>query len=324
MYFNSYKHIINLLNDKLKVKCIRKLVRKSSTMKKSRSLMLPIDIQIELFNKTIKPILLYGCEVWGFDDLSVIEQVQLKFLKFILNIKKSTPNCIVYGETGVLPLKIDIHTRMVSYWAKLIQPETDNLSSKLYWIAKDAFENRNASYFKWFTNVHNIFIHCGYSGIWDNPGFPSKIWLTKSIKQRLTDLYIQEWSNECDTQTSCYFYKIIKPTFGFENYLIKIPFKLRRYLINIRTRNHRLPVETGRWRRASRQLRKCHLCNRDLGDEFHYLLSCKRLTKLRKRYLPTYCHKNPNILKLQSLFSSQNINIQKKLCLFIKNIFSTL
>ena len=91
--------------------------------------MLPIDIQIELFNKTIKPILLYGCEIWGFGDLSVIEQVKLKFLKFILNIKKSTPNCIVYGETGVLPLKIDIHTRMVSYWAKLIQPETDNLSS---------------------------------------------------------------------------------------------------------------------------------------------------------------------------------------------------
>ena len=42
----------------------------------------------------------------GFGNLNILEQVQ--FLKHILNVKKSTPNCIVYGETGVLPLKVDI------------------------------------------------------------------------------------------------------------------------------------------------------------------------------------------------------------------------
>ena len=46
-----------------------------SLLKKARSLLLPTDIQIELFNKTIKPILLYGCEIWGFGDLRVLEQV---------------------------------------------------------------------------------------------------------------------------------------------------------------------------------------------------------------------------------------------------------
>ena len=50
-----------------------------SLLKKARDLLLPIDLQIELFQKTIKPILLYGCEVWGFGDLSVIERVQLNF-----------------------------------------------------------------------------------------------------------------------------------------------------------------------------------------------------------------------------------------------------
>ena len=70
-----------------------------SLLKKAWSLLLPIDIQIELFNKTTKPILLFGCEIWGFGDLRVLEQVQLKLLKFILNNKKSTPKCIGYGET---------------------------------------------------------------------------------------------------------------------------------------------------------------------------------------------------------------------------------
>ena len=94
---------------------------------KARSQLLPIDIQLELFNKLIKPILLYGCEIWGVGDLSKIEQVQLKFLNFILNVKKSTPNCIVYGETGVKPLKLDIQRRIVAYWHKLVHPETNNL-----------------------------------------------------------------------------------------------------------------------------------------------------------------------------------------------------
>ena len=162
-----------------------------SLLKKARSL-LPIDIQIEIFSKTIKPILLYGCEIWGFGDLRVLEQVQLKFLKFILNIKKSTPNCIVYGETGMLPLKVDIQSRIIAYWSKLVKPETDNLSSKLYWIAKTSFENRNNTlFFKWFVNIRSIFINCGCSWIWDSHTFLNKAWLKATIKQRLTDLYFK-------------------------------------------------------------------------------------------------------------------------------------
>ena len=109
-------------------------------LEKARSQLLPTEKQLELLNKLIKPILFYGCEIWGVGDLSIIEQVQLKCLKFILNVKKSTPNCIVYGETGVMPLKLDIQSRIVAYWYKLVHPETNNLSSKLYWFAKSYYE----------------------------------------------------------------------------------------------------------------------------------------------------------------------------------------
>ena len=36
-----------------------------SLIKKAKDLSLPIDMQIDLFNKLVKPILLYGCETWG-------------------------------------------------------------------------------------------------------------------------------------------------------------------------------------------------------------------------------------------------------------------
>ena len=110
-------------------------------LKKARSLLLPIDMQIEMFEKTVKPILLYGCEVIGTGNITILEQVQLNFLKYILNLKKSTPNCMVYGETGVMPLKLDVQCRIISYWSKLIYPTSNNLSSKLYAVALSHFKN---------------------------------------------------------------------------------------------------------------------------------------------------------------------------------------
>ena len=93
-------------------------------IKRSKSLYLPIDLQIDLFHKTVKPILLYGCEIWGYGNIDMIEKVQLKILKQILNLKSSTPTCMVYGETGVKPISIDIETRMISFWSKIVNIST--------------------------------------------------------------------------------------------------------------------------------------------------------------------------------------------------------
>ena len=99
---SEYKYLGVLFSRSGSFLTMKKHIAKQATkamfhlLKKARALLLPIDIQLELFDKTIKPILLYGCEIWGVGDLHIIEQVQLKFLKFVLNIKKSTPNCILY------------------------------------------------------------------------------------------------------------------------------------------------------------------------------------------------------------------------------------
>ena len=49
-------------------------------MKKIRNLDLPIDKQIDLFNKTVKPILLYGFEIWGIGNYETLERIKRKFL----------------------------------------------------------------------------------------------------------------------------------------------------------------------------------------------------------------------------------------------------
>ena len=71
-----------------------------SLLRKIKKLYLPIHIQIDPFNKMVKPVLLFGCEVWGFDIIYIIERVQLKLLKHILYLKKSTPSLMAFGEVG--------------------------------------------------------------------------------------------------------------------------------------------------------------------------------------------------------------------------------
>ena len=73
-----------------------------------------LNLQIDLFNKIVKPVLLNGSEIWGFGNLDILERVQLRFYKYILNLKTSTPSVMIYGELGILPLRIDIQRRMCS------------------------------------------------------------------------------------------------------------------------------------------------------------------------------------------------------------------
>lgn len=64
-------------------------------------------------------VLLYGCEVWGFENIEIIECIYLKFLKYILNLKSCILLYMVYGEIGRFLLFVNIYIRMVLYWVKL-------------------------------------------------------------------------------------------------------------------------------------------------------------------------------------------------------------
>ena len=74
--------------------------------KRTINLNLPIDCQLKLFDQTVVPILLYGSEIFGHENLHHIERIHLDFLKSILKLKKCTPNVMVYGEFGRFPFEI--------------------------------------------------------------------------------------------------------------------------------------------------------------------------------------------------------------------------
>ena len=44
-----------------------------SLLNKSNELGLPVDVQLESFDKTVLPVMLYGCEVCGYENIKLFE-----------------------------------------------------------------------------------------------------------------------------------------------------------------------------------------------------------------------------------------------------------
>ena len=56
---------------------------------KKEKLQLPLDIFLNLFDTIVLPILLYSSEVWGYEDLEILETFYRVFLKNTLKLKKT-------------------------------------------------------------------------------------------------------------------------------------------------------------------------------------------------------------------------------------------
>ena len=288
-------------------------------IKKIRNLDLPIDIQIDLFNKTIKPILLYGCEIWGMGNIDMIERVQLKFYKQVLNLKKSTPSNMIYGELGITPLYVDIQTRIVSFWSKLVDTDSDKLSSSVYQIML-AMHNSQKIISPWIKFVKQLLCSLGFSVIWYTQSFMNSKWLVKAVNQKLKDIFIQTWISKLDIESESNIYRLFKTNFEISKYVSILPTHLCKVFMAFRTRNHRLPVETGRWRSVPFRERICHFCNKDIGDEYHMTLVCEKFKTDRCKYVKPYYYRNPNILKFRDLMNVSSKKHLLHLCLFIQII----
>jgi hypothetical protein len=96
-----------------------------------------IGTSMHVFDHTIKPILLYGSDMWGMfnpftmkckkenpflDNIysgSLCEKIHLKFCKLILGVHKRTTNIAELSELGRFPLYFNIINGMLLYWYRL-------------------------------------------------------------------------------------------------------------------------------------------------------------------------------------------------------------
>lgn len=290
---------------------------------KALSLQLPPDIHIDLFEKMVTPIFLYGCEVWGYGNIEPLEVFYRKFIKRVLGLNKSTPNCIVYGEVGKRPLVNQIYLRMLAFWIRVSEGKSSKLSCIIYNLIYKL--HLNGTYDSpWLLCIKRLLCHSGNPNFWINQeNLAPKDFMKNIISQQLENQYLQEWHFEVNRNRKCIVYRIIKEKVSLEPYLEKLNFIERRYLCKFRTGNHKLPITESRYVEGGGGVDvTCKLCNdNDVCDEYHVLFVCKHFEEQRIKYLKKYFYNKPSTFKMFLLFNS-NLKQISNLAKFSKCIMS--
>ena len=274
-------------------------------------------ILCQLFDSFVGSILKYSAQVWGFTQSKEQERIHLKFCKRILKLKANTSNAGVYGELGRYPLFITRYIQIIKYWSKIIH--TDNIIiEKVYEQAKT---DCNAGLKNWVYNVKLLLSNHGFSYIFEdaeNVDFKSFICI---FKQRITDNFIQEWSQSMQTNHVLTTYVLFKNNLHYESYLDLLPSSLRMFFCRLRLSVHPLRIQTGRYgrNRIARDQRYCLFCNsHDIEDEYHFMLICPFLEEIRKKYVPKYYYQRPSMFKFLEMLGIDNKTKLIKISLFIK------
>jgi hypothetical protein len=278
---------------------------------------LEVKHRLDLFDKLIKPILNYGCEVWGINDATKLENIHTNFCKNILGVKTQTQNNFIYGELGRMPLKYQRTTQIIKYWLKIIKCDNVKLIKQTYNMMLSDIE-RNDDISNWAKTVRSILYNLGLNYAWLFQEVGNENIFISLVKQRLKDIFTQNWMAELNTSTRASTFRLFA-NFNFSKYLAQVKIKkYRSALTRLRLSSHRLAIETGRWHKPQaipRNERKCILCN-SLEDEFHFLLECELYKDLRIRYIKPYFRKRPNIPKFIELFSCEDQSINLNLAIY--------
>ena len=96
----------------------------------------------------------------------MIDNVHLFGLKRYLGVDRRTPNDLVYGEVGKVPIQINASVCCIRYWLKLSRMREHRLPLRAYKMLLKMDQRGKTN---WVTNVCKTCIN-GFYYVWDNPG----------------------------------------------------------------------------------------------------------------------------------------------------------
>ena len=123
---------------------------------------LPFDLQLKLFDHTVLIILIYACEIWGYEKLDEIEKVHNDFLRKITIARKSTSLYMLYGEIVRYSLEIVIKSRINGYWNRLLHSKR---TKNAFLIYQCLLHTVNAPS-KWVNHIRSFLNQIGRPDIW--------------------------------------------------------------------------------------------------------------------------------------------------------------
>ena len=336
----TYSHGIKNLVDRAK----RAWFSIYSILAKSKNK--PINTYITLFEYVVKPVLLYGCEIWGEtikNDRDICdlggedwERFHLRVCKNILGVHKNTTNIAVLSELGRYPMSHDIHKQMVKYLLRF----EDMAENRL---AKIAFEEQKRNSTKnthWVSKVKCFLDKMGLSFIHNthkarkNPGQINH--MSVISRNRENEIFEQNLIQKIDEKIAenrgkLLFFGGLKRHFGREDYLHMYNENLRKQITQLRLSSHKLEIEMGRHNDIEREERICNYCRMGrIESEEHFLFECPNYAKEREHFRAQLLSHNKTFGNemggrklLNKIFRSKDNTVFTLLGNFISNSWKT-
>ncbi len=307
-----------------------------------------VDVGLHVFDHTVRPILLYGSEIWGACDFTKAsiqrntveykiekaytdlpqERLNLRICKFLLGLPQCAPSDAVRGELGRFPLYIDIICNMLKYWVRLEKLQQDHFLKEVYQCNVTMEGN------SWTTSIQFILEELGLSSFWANK--PTNNYVVNRARTILKSRYEKMWQGLINNdvrkaksqKNKLRTYRKFKLAFEFEEYISNIKnIDIRSCYVKFRTSCHKLHIETGRTTKGYTPVseRFCNVCKSGvIEDEEHFLLECPIYKDLRNRMMVNVKGVFPGANDLDKgelfiwLMASRNYTVYANLAYFVQ------
>ena len=203
----------------------------------------PTNVALQLFDKTIVPILLYASEIWGFRVYKAVEDVQIQFCKTLLGLPKQAANNAVVGDCGRYPLAVLCYRRCINYWLKIQEMNNARYVKNCYLMLKNLDERGKQI---WASSIKALLCTHGFGVVWVEHGVGNKTLFLNEFGERLKDCYRQEWYRDIHNSSKLSIYCMFKSLLEPEKYLEYINiWKFRQAMARFRVSSHKLKIEKG-------------------------------------------------------------------------------
>lgn len=261
----------------------------------SRTGQLPPWEGLILYRTQIDCRLTYGVEVTGVGtekQLRQLEEVQHTYLRRLLGLQPRSQLCVLFTETGATPLLYRRLQLVLRYLKYLLLLPASHLARM---ALSQAIINSTTRRSGWW---HDLTKHTDALGLHlDVEATAADIdvllqELMTTMRERLRTevqsspkLQLLQQRSEYDSDGNSH-----TPAMAFRPYLRVHNKDARVSLTRLLVSDHRLEVETGRWRGIARQDRLCRACGLRVEDPVHVLFECTGLPGLisaRERFWGT-------------------------------------
>lgn len=229
-----------------------------------------------LFDYTVRSMLMYATEVWGWKEHDEIEAIQTKYIRWILGLEQQTPKYIILEETKRDKLKIEAGKRAMKYEAKIRTQENNRILQGCWKeIRKNDKNQDRQKQGRWEKERQQYYEHRGYSTEEVENKRSVEENIMAEIIQRDQDIQKQEQENKINKSKYNPEYKNIK-TLSIPRYL-KDENKKKKLIARYRCGNEE--NKNKYWKREID--RKCRLCGKQEETIEHLLRDCEKMGKTK-------------------------------------------